>query len=86
MLAARHHNGELHESEPNAVAGIREPDGRYRSHAGTNSERDRGGRSGEEGVAVGLCDDVEIPVLVILTGVLLLVAWMPAIPIPRWIV
>ncbi len=30
--------------------------------------------------------DVEVPLLVILTGVLLLVARMPAIPIPRWIV
>lgn len=29
-----------------------------------------------------MCDDVEIPILVILTGVLLLVARMPAIPIP----
>jgi len=30
--------------------------------------------------------DVEIPILVILAGVLLLVARMPAIPIPKWII
>jgi uncharacterized membrane protein YGL010W len=30
--------------------------------------------------------DVEIPILVILAGVLLLIARMPAIPIPKWII
>lgn len=30
--------------------------------------------------------DVEIPILVILAGVLLLVARMPAIPVPTWII
>jgi hypothetical protein len=29
--------------------------------------------------------DVEVPILVILAGVLLLVAQLPAIPLPRWI-
>ena len=30
--------------------------------------------------------DIEVPILVIIAGVLLLIARMPAIPIPKWII